>query len=343
MSGLPPVSTRPPAIATRPPLVDRFDRTITYARISVTDRCNLRCAYCMPEQMTFLPREAILTYEEIERLAGLLTAMGIGKVRITGGEPFVRKDLVPFMERLASLPGLHSLHLTTNGVATAPHLPRLKALGLAGINLSLDTLDPRRFAAITRREGFDRVLATFHGALESGIPLKVNAVVMEAHNIPDIVPMAELTRDHPVAVRFIEEMPFNGDGRGRSRLTWNHTRIRDHLAARFPGMTALDDRPGETASEFTIPGHRGTVGIIAGFTRTFCGTCNRIRINARGQLQTCLYGAPALDLRALLRGGADDAAIAAALRAAVAGRHRTGWDAEKAAGSVGTSMSAIGG
>lgn len=341
----------PPNGRPQPPaediLIDNFGRRITYVRLSVTDRCNLRCVYCMPEQgVPFLSREQILSFEEMERVLRLLAAMGVNKVRITGGEPFVRKGLMDFLRRVNAIEGIHAVHITTNGVLTAPHLPELKRLGVKSINLSIDTLDRERFSQMTRRDELERVLACFHAILAQDIPLKVNMVLMEGQNAEDIIPMSRLSRDYPVGVRYIEEMPFNGADGGKRKLYWNHQRILQVLQKEYPGMYPLESEANSTAMNFRVPGHKGTLGIIAGFSRTFCGTCNRIRLTARGTLQTCLYGEGVMDLKTLLRGGATDEEIKTLFRQCIGRRFKDGREAEKQRSQpldVSQSMALIGG
>ena len=313
-------------------LHDAHGRPLEYLRLAITDRCNLRCFYCMPEEgIKYMPKHELLSYEEMLRLVEIMTHLGVRKVRLTGGEPFVRRDLVPFMERLAALPGLHDISLTTNGVLTAPHVPTLARLGVKAVNLSLDTLDRQRFFEITRRDELPQVMRTFHALLEAGIQLKINAVVMDGRNIQDLVPLAELTRDLPVEVRFIEEMPFNGGSHVATpeSLPWNHRRIRRHLEAHLGPLLPAYTATGATADEYTLAGHRGRVGIIAAYSRTFCGTCNRLRLTAEGGIKTCLYDQGVLDLRAMLRGGATDADIAGALSQAFYHRAANGFEAER--------------
>lgn len=317
------------ADATPSVLFDNHGRPLEYLRLAVTDRCNLRCFYCMPEEgIKYMPKQELLTYEEMERLVGLLAGLGVRKVRLTGGEPFVRRDLVPFMARLAAIPGLDDLSLTTNGVLTAPYVPELARLGVKAVNLSLDTLDRARFASITRRDELPRVLDTFYALLASGIQVKINAVVMDGQNIEDMVPLAELTRELPVEVRFIEEMPFNG-GSHAATLPWDHRRIRQHLEAHLGELVPVPTPAGATASEYNIAGHQGRIGIIAAYSRTFCGTCNRIRLTAEGGLKTCLYDQGVLDVRALLRGGSADEQIVEALKSAFRHRAANGFEAEQ--------------
>lgn len=201
-------------------------------------------------------------------------------------------------------------------------------MGVKAVNLSLDTMDRARFASITRRDELPRVMDTFYALLAAGIRVKINAVVMDGQNTQDILPLAELTRDLPVDVRFIEEMPFNG-GSHAATLPWNHNRIRQHLELNLGELTPVATRPGDTASHYNVAGHQGRLGIIAAYSRTFCGTCNRIRLTAEGGLKTCLYDQGVLDIRALLRGGASDADLVAALTSAFRNRAANGFEAEQ--------------
>lgn len=328
------------------PLLDNHGRALNYLRLAVTDRCNLRCFYCMPEEgIRYLPKKDLLTSAEILRLVGVLARFGVSKVRLTGGEPFVRQDLMPLMRNLVEIPGIRDLHLTTNGVLTSPYIDELRRLNLAGVNLSLDTLDPKRFHAITRRDEFHAVMRTLDGLLASSIPVKINAVVMAGKNIEDIVPLVELSRHNAVDIRFIEEMPFNGEGDHYGRLEWTHVRILEHIRSFFPDMAKIRDDAHATASSYQIPGFAGKLGIIAAFSRTFCGTCNRIRVTAQGTLKTCLYDAGVLDVRALLRQTDDDTHVAEQLLRAFHSRAKDGFEAEatRRSNPVSESMSTIGG
>ena len=212
----------------------------------------------MPEEgIKYIPRQELLSYEEMERMLSLLAGMGISKLRITGGEPFVRRDMLSFLERVSRIKGLEQIHITTNGILTGAIIPDLKRIGIKSINLSLDCLDRQRFLEITRRDEFDKVMQTFHALLEHGIKTKINAVVMDGKNTQDIIPMAELTRDFPVSVRFIEEMPFNGAGSNYPSLKWNHRKIIQHLRDRFPAIEKLPDPPYSTSYNYQIPDHQG--------------------------------------------------------------------------------------
>jgi len=301
----------------------------------------------MPEEgIRYLPKNELLTFAEIEKLITILASMGISKVRLTGGEPFVRTDLMDIIRAIVKIPGVQDLHLTTNGVLTAPHIPELKKLGIASLNLSLDTLDKARFQTITRRDDFDAVVKTYSALLEHQIPLKINAVVMDEKNIDDIVPLIELTKRHPLSVRFIEEMPFNGEGNHYPTLRWTYTRILEYITEHYPNIYKIEDPENSTAYHYGIPGHRGKIGIIAAFSRTFCGTCNRIRITAQGDLKTCLYDDGVLNLKSLLRSDQSDDAIKVELLKAFGSRPLDGFEAEQKRRDhlpVHESMSTIGG
>lgn len=328
-------------------LYDNHGRPIKYVRLAVTDRCNLRCFYCMPEEgIRYLPKKDLLTFEEIERLISILASMGISKVRLTGGEPFVRNDLMQLIKRITGIPGIQDLHLTTNGVLTAPHIPQLKELGIASVNLSLDTLDKSRFHSITRRDEFEPVFKTLHLLLDHEIPVKINAVVMEGKNIEDILPLVELSKNYPVDIRFIEEMPFNGEGNHYPILNWTYKKILQYIKSHYPALTKIPDAPNSTSYNYRVPGYTGTVGVIAAFSRTFCGTCNRIRVTAQGLLKTCLYDDGVLDIRQLLRSGVDNEEIQYNLMKAFKSRAKDGFEAEGKRQNhlpVSESMSTIGG
>ncbi len=325
-------------------IFDNHNRPITYLRLAVTDRCNLRCFYCMPEAgIRYMPKQQLLTYEEMERLVTVLARLGVSKVRITGGEPFVRSELMSFMHRLAAVDGIDDLSITTNGVLTAPHVADMAALGVKSVNLSLDTLDRERFRQITRRDELPAVLRTLDALLAAGIETKINAVVMEGQNTQDIVPLTELTRDRPIDVRFIEEMPFNGEGSHYPVLHWTHRRIIQEIQSFYPDLTKILDPRYSTSANYHIPGHQGKVGIIAAFSRTFCGTCNRIRMTAQGTLKTCLYDDGVLDVRELMRSGATDTELEAAFLRAFSHRPANGFEAESHRSTVTESMATIGG
>lgn len=311
-------------------LTDNHGRRVNYLRLAVTDRCNLRCFYCMPEDgLHWLSRTELMSYEEMLRSCALLVKMGIEKIRITGGEPFVRKDIMKLLSGLSKLNGLKELSMTTNGVLTAPYVAEMKALGIHSVNLSLDTLDADSFFTITRRDEFKNVMATLDELLKHNFTVKINAVVMDGKNTQDILPLVQLTKDLPVSVRFIEEMPFNGDGHIYQGLQWDHIRILDEITAQFPAIRKLEDPAYSTSYNYHIPGHKGSVGIIAAYSRTFCGTCNRIRITPQGTLKNCLYDDGVLNIKDLMRSGINDEQLEQTLLHAFNHRPKDGREAEQ--------------
>jgi len=325
------------------PLRDPQDRTLDYLRLSVTDRCNLRCRYCMPPGGIPLVRhQDVLSFEEMHRLTTLFTGLGIRKIRITGGEPLVRKGVLRFMARLADLPSQPEILLTTNGVLLADRIADLLAAGIRRVNLSLDSLDRETYRHITRRDELPRVRPLLDLIPEAGLALKINMVVMPGVNDGELPAFTELTRDRDVTVRFIEPMPFVGSGESIGRRIAGDE-ILDRLRARFE----LHESPNTAAAVddlYTIPGHRGRVGIIRGHSRTFCAGCSRLRLDARGRLRTCLYGAAGADLGRLLRKGAGDDLIVQAVRTSVGNRLLDGRTVERArADKMFDSMAQIGG
>ncbi|MDB5139469.1 MAG: 3,8-cyclase MoaA [Mucilaginibacter sp.] len=311
-------------------LLDNHGRKINYLRLAVTDRCNLRCFYCMPEEgLNWLSRKELMTYEEMLQVCSLLVKMGIEKIRITGGEPFVRKDIMKFLTSLSGLHGLNELTITTNGVLTAPYVKELKRIGVKSVNLSLDTLDANRFFSITGRDEFQKVMSTLDELLKHEIEVKINAVVMEGKNNQDIIPLVELTKDLPVSVRFIEEMPFNGDGHLYTGLKWDYVRILEEIKDRYPDTKKTVDPLFSTSYNYQVPGHKGSIGIIAAYSRTFCGTCNRIRITPEGVLKTCLYDNGILNIKDRLRDGATEETVKAVLLDAFNNKAKNGWEAER--------------
>ena len=328
-------------------LKDNHGRTINYLRLAVTDRCNLRCFYCMPEEgLNWLDRKELMTYPEMLHICSLLVSMGIEKIRITGGEPFIRKDIMQFLTALTKLEKLKQLTITTNGVLTAPHVAELKTIGIKSVNLSLDTLDRNRFFAITRRDELPDVLKTLDALLNHNIETKLNAVVMDGKNTEDIIPLVDLTKNLPISVRFIEEMPFNGEADHNPSLLWDHIHILNRIKEKYPDIKKIPDPPYSTSYNYHIPGHKGSIGIIAAYTRSFCGTCNRIRITPIGELKTCLYDDGVMNFKNLVRQGLDDNELRTALLKALDHRAKDGWEAEqlrKEKNPVHESMATIGG
>lgn len=281
-------------------MIDGYGRTIDYIRISVTDRCNLRCVYCMPEQgIPPVSHQEILRFDEICRLAGIFGELGIRKIKLTGGEPLVRKNLPVLVKLLKETPGIEKVTLTTNGVLLAEQMRALADAGIDGINLSLDTLDPDIFAAITRRRELERVKEGFLAALHyPGIPLKINCVPMGPEE-QKIEELAELARKYPVHVRFIEMMPV---GLGKEFRGVSEAEILEQLRRRFGREETFRGRLGNgPAHYYTFPGFQGKIGFISAMTHKFCGECNRVRLTSRGFLKTCLQYETGTDLRELLR------------------------------------------
>lgn len=327
-----------------PQLLDNHGRELTYLRLAVTDRCNLRCTYCMPaEGITYMPERELLSWEEMFRLTRILHEMGIKKVRITGGEPFVRNGLLDFLTNLAGLKDLE-ICLTTNGVFVGDYIESLQKLGVRHINLSLDSLDRDRFQQITRRDDFAKVYENLIRLIDAGFQVKINAVVMQGKNEEDIIALTEFAREHPVSVRFIEEMPFNGSGLVEEKLFWDHARILERIRSQFQNLKARPFLFGETANTYEIPGFKGNVGIIAAFTRTFCGSCNRIRLTAKGQVKTCLYDDGVFDMKPYLRSEVSDEEVKAQFLTLFKSRPLDGFEAEnKRKGVITESMTTIGG
>lgn len=327
-----------------PLLFDNHGREMSYLRLAVTDRCNLRCTYCMPaEGIAYLPEKKLLSWEEMLRIVHVLNQLGIRKVRITGGEPFVRPGLMDFLQELAKIENLE-ICLTTNGVLLENHLDSLLNLGIKNVNLSLDSLDSERFFKITRRNDFDQVYRNLMRMIEANFIVKLNAVVMHGMNEMDILPLVNFTEKHSVSVRFIEEMPFNGSGLVEEKLFWDYRRILSHIKTEFPHIEEVPMAYGETSKNYHVPGFMGDVGIIAAFSRTFCGSCNRIRVTSLGQVKTCLYDDGVFDLKEYLRLGVSDEDLKNTMIKIFGERPKDGFEAENnRKGVINESMTSIGG
>ncbi len=299
-------------------LTDTQGRVVRDLRISVTDRCNLRCVYCMPaEGMPWLPKEDLLTYEEIARIAHICLGLGVTAIRLTGGEPTVRADLGVLVRALHELkPGL-DLSLTTNGLKLAALADELRAAGLTRVNVSLDTLDRERFHRIARRDRILDVLAGLAAAKRVGFaPIKVNAVLMRGFNDDEIVPLARWAREQGFELRYIEWMPLDFQHSWSREKLVPAAEILERLHAAFPLEPLLGADPSAPAERYRYLDGGGTVGVVASVTRPFCDRCDRVRLTADGQIRTCLFALEEQDVRGALRGGASDAEIAAILSAA---------------------------
>jgi len=299
------------------PLTDAFRRPISYLRISVTDRCNLRCTYCMPEAgLPWIPNSDVLSFDEIERIVRAAAGVGVRSIRLTGGEPLVRPGLVDLVRRLHAIEGIEDIALSTNGLLLAGLAAPLAEAGLRRVNVSLDTLQPERFAAIARRPGLERVLAGIDAAVAAGLaPIKINCVVMQGVNDDELLDFAALARARPVFVRFIEMMPVienAADQRGQYLSS-------EAILARLRAAGSLEPVAGPggngPARYFAEPGACGAVGVISPLSHDYCETCNRVRLSADGRLRLCLFGDQEIDLRTPVRAGADAGALAALFRA----------------------------
>jgi len=299
------------------PLVDQFGRVHTNLRISVTDRCNIRCFYCMPnENIRLRPRSEILTFEEITRFVGIAARLGVNKLRITGGEPLVRAELPQLMQMLGETPGIEDLALTTNGVLLAQHAEKLKSSGLRRLNISLDTLREATFQQIARREGLDQVLEGIAAAKRAGFEkIRLNAIAIRDLTESEVVPLARFAREHALELRFIEFMPLDAEQHWDESQVLSGDEIRAMLEAEYGPLIAVGrDDPAQPATNFRYSDNIGRVGFINPVTQPFCHDCNRLRITAEGKLRNCLFSTAEWDARELLRSDATDQEIAELLR-----------------------------
>jgi cyclic pyranopterin phosphate synthase len=302
------------------PLIDRFGRVHNNLRISVTDRCNIRCFYCMPaENVQFKPRHEILTFEEIERFVRIVARMGVNKLRLTGGEPLVRQGMPELVRRLVAVEGITEVALTTNGILLAEQAEALKQAGLHRLNISLDALHPETFRQITRRDGFQRVLEGIFAAQRAGFgKIKINAVAIAGITEDEVVPFGHFAREHDLEVRFIEFMPLDADGAWDDSRVLPGERIRALLEAHIGPLVPLPrPDPSQPAVDFIFADGRGRIGFINPVTEPFCSDCNRLRLTAEGKVRNCLFSLEEWDARALLRGAASDEEIAHLVRQSI--------------------------
>ena len=301
-------------------LIDSFGRVHTNLRISVTDRCNIRCFYCMPaDNVQFMPRNEILTFEEIERFVRVLAGLGVNKIRLTGGEPLVRHDLHKLVRMIAAIPGITDIALTTNGILLAEQVTDLKRAGLRRVNISLDSLNPETFKTISRREGLDRVLEGIHAAKDAGFDrIRLNAVAIRGLTEADVVPLGEFARQHGLEMRFIEFMPLDADGQ------WQHDQVLSGAEIRAmleEAICPLEPMPVEDASQpatdFQFVDGLGTIGFINPVTQPFCHNCNRLRLTAEGKVRNCLFSTVEWDARELMRSGGSNEQIISLVQSCV--------------------------
>ncbi|KAH6963788.1 hypothetical protein DER45DRAFT_122777 [Fusarium avenaceum] len=289
-------------------LTDTFHRQHDYLRISVSERCNLRCVYCMPEEgVPLSPDRELLTTPEIVLLSSVFVSQGVSKIRLTGGEPTVRRDILPLMRQIGDLRrhGLKEICITTNGISLHRKLDSMIESGLTGVNLSLDTLDPWQFQIMTRRKGYEAVQKSIDRILElnrlgAGIKLKINCVVMRGVNDREVLPFVDLTQEKDIEVRFIEYMPFDGNKWSKTKM-FSYQEMLDLIRTKYPTLQKVQDHKNDTSKTWHVPGFTGKIGFITSMTHNFCGTCNRLRITGDGNLKVCLFGNAEVSLRDILR------------------------------------------
>lgn len=338
------------------PLADGFSRRISYLRVSLTDRCNYRCTYCMPADMVFRPRKELLTFEEIERLVRIFAGLGVRRVRLTGGEPTVRTDVVALVERLAAIDGIDAVVMTSNGHRMPELAAPLAQAGLRGVNISIDSLDPERFHALTRRGDVARVIAGIDAARAAGLSVKINIVALKGQNDEEVAALCAFAWEHDVVPRFIEHMPMSDGQLYDVTRQLTAAEIRARVEAHF-GLPLVPDDPGHIAhgparywrldepdgADERAPARVRRLGIISAMTEHFCDSCNRLRLSAVGELHACLGYDDATSLRDIVRAGGSDDDVRDAIRTAV-GLKRAGHEFQPTgAGAPSKHMIAIGG
>ncbi|MCF6350036.1 MAG: GTP 3',8-cyclase MoaA [Flavobacteriaceae bacterium] len=325
-------------------LIDNFGRQITYLRLAITDRCNLRCQYCMPAHgVNIVNRKELLSYKEMYRITRVLSELGVNKVRLTGGEPFVRKNFISFLESLSFNDKLEEINITTNGVLIKKYIEKLEKLKIKNINLSIDSLNEENFNKITRRKVFNSVFQTLEKLEKSSLNLKLNVVVQSGINIHEIKDFIELTRLKNLSVRFIEEMPFNGTGLRKTDQVWNYNKILTEIKLHFKNISVLKNKKSATSKNFKVEGYLGSFGIIPAFTRTICTDCNRIRITATGLFKNCLFDDGVFNIRDFIRNGASNDELKQLFINSIQKKPKNGFVAEANRKEVTESMSIIGG
>ena len=328
-------------------LLDKFGRKISYLRLAVTDRCNLRCRYCMPPQgIDIVDRKELLTYKEMYRLTRVLSELGVNKIRLTGGEPFVRKDFMSFLKTLSYNDNLDQINITTNGALIAKHIKELEQLKIGSVNLSIDSLQREVFSKIARRDVFNSVFETLEKLEKSAINLKLNVVVQSDVNTQEIIDFVELSKERDISVRFIEEMPFNGTGQRDIKEVWNYNKILNHIKSHYNSIETVISDKSSTSRNFKVLEYKGSFGIIPAFTRTICNDCNRIRITSTGLFKNCLFDDGVFNVRDFIRDGASDDELKELFINTVHHKPENGFIAEAnriSSKGVSESMSTIGG
>ena len=325
-------------------LIDRFGRTFNYLRIALNEMCNLRCIYCMPEGgIPFKPKNEIMTTEEILRIVTIVSELGVNRIRFTGGEPLLRRDIVKLIENTSMISGIDSVHMTTNGVLLNRLAETLQRSGLSGINISIDTLNPEKYIQITRRDEVMRALEGLEAAKTVGIPsIKVNAVALRGFNDNEIVEFVELTKNYPLTVRFIELMPFDAHQIWKTGKFFSGEHIQKELKDHFPNIKITDGTATEH-SVFQVPDYAGKIAVIPSYSRNFCGNCNRIRITADGKIRNCLYAHNEFNLKDLMRSGAREEEMKELILSAMWKKLFDGWTAQRSGNDSRKSMTQIGG
>jgi molybdenum cofactor biosynthesis protein A len=327
-----------------PPIIDRFGRSFNYLRLALNEQCNLRCIYCMPEEgIDFRSEDKLLTTEEIFRLIKLTSKMGVSKIRFTGGEPLLRKDLSELVQFAHQCKGIESVHLTTNGLLLSKRIEELEKSGLSGINISLDTLDTDKFKKITRRDGLDMVLNSLQKALASNIQsIKLNIVAMRDFNDDELMDFVELTKDNDITVRFIELMPFDSHQIWKTGKFYGADDIVADIKKQVDALKPIDGSRTEHHI-FRVNDYKGKVAVIPAYSRSLCGECNRIRITADGKLLNCLYSQDETNLRDAMRTGKTDMIIKEMIYGTMKKKFKDGWEAQKQGNDNRESMTQIGG
>lgn len=296
------------------------------------------------EGIDFVKNDKLFTIAELSKLGRIMVEQGIDKIRITGGEPFVRKDILVLLRNLSTLKGLNDISITTNATLIGPYIDELKELGIKNINVSLDAIDRKTFERITRRNQYDTVRNNLIRLITEGFNVRINFIVLENQNTQDILPILNVMKHYNVSVRFLEEMPFNGGTKKFNTIHWNYKRILEHIVSEYPNIEELPSPKTSTSINYKINGHKGTFGLIPSFSRTFCGSCNRLRISATGDVITCLYGKPSMNLRDVMRNENAEDNIKKQILKAIGSKAKTGFEAQEQHSSVfQSSMTSIGG